>query len=451
MSGLVGHWPLHEWTGRASDLSGQGNHGTVNGATRGVWGVGGLTAYSFDGTDDYVDTNYTWQISTGEVLFLSLWVRTVTTLSDGHEKFFGVFDTGDNSTLQLYFNEANGDLIGAAVDGTNSRNVSYSTSIRDGDWHHVGWLVDHDDDISKLYVDGTQVDSATGSVGTAPTDAFDAYIGAVRHSANDDSRHFDGDVADVRVYNRALSASEIQTLYEWGSGDYTDPSLHDGTDSGAVSRYEFTSGRLTVDSWGSNTLTDNTSAGWTTDAIRGDAKSVDGTDDRMECPDLGLGSGSSFTWSAWTQPGFADADNTGEEVLGRFDGTSDRMGILVGQNNNVAWSVGHNDGNLLQAITADGAVTKGDWYHITSVYDSGGPAVELYLNGILRDRTTGTVDDFATADGPWIGARTDSAAWHNGIIDDVRLYSRALAPEEVAQLYQWGTRGRDMRHRTVMG
>lgn len=55
MTGLIGWWPLHEDSGRASDLSGNGNHGTLSGGvTQGVAGRGGLTAYSFDGVDGEV-------------------------------------------------------------------------------------------------------------------------------------------------------------------------------------------------------------------------------------------------------------------------------------------------------------------------------------------------------------------------------------------------------------
>lgn len=51
---LVGYWPLQEDTGTtAYDFAGT-NNGTVSGATQGATGVLGTSAYSFDGTDDYV-------------------------------------------------------------------------------------------------------------------------------------------------------------------------------------------------------------------------------------------------------------------------------------------------------------------------------------------------------------------------------------------------------------
>jgi hypothetical protein len=56
VTGLIGWWPLHESSGKAKDLSGNGNDGALNnGVRQGVAGKGGLTAYSFDGKDEYVD------------------------------------------------------------------------------------------------------------------------------------------------------------------------------------------------------------------------------------------------------------------------------------------------------------------------------------------------------------------------------------------------------------
>ncbi|MFT4892883.1 MAG: hypothetical protein ACI8Z7_000672 [Candidatus Nanohaloarchaea archaeon] len=70
--GLIGWWPLHENSGRANDLSGNGNHGSLNGSlTQGSAGKGGLVAYKFDGSDDYVSISPTLKDPEFSV---SLWV-----------------------------------------------------------------------------------------------------------------------------------------------------------------------------------------------------------------------------------------------------------------------------------------------------------------------------------------------------------------------------------------
>ena len=69
---LVGYWPFD---GNASDMSGNENHGTVNGATLGAdrFGMVGQ-AYNFDGVDDFIDVNH-MVLNLPSSLSISLWVR----------------------------------------------------------------------------------------------------------------------------------------------------------------------------------------------------------------------------------------------------------------------------------------------------------------------------------------------------------------------------------------
>ena len=71
--GLVGYWPFD---GNASDMSGNENHGTVNGATLGAdrFGMVGQT-YSFDGVDDFIDVGNHIVLNLPSSLSISLWVR----------------------------------------------------------------------------------------------------------------------------------------------------------------------------------------------------------------------------------------------------------------------------------------------------------------------------------------------------------------------------------------
>ena len=72
-NGLVGYWPFN---GNANDESGNGNNGTVNGATLTTDRFGNAnSAYSFDGVDDYIQTNYTG-ISGSNSRSFSLWYFT---------------------------------------------------------------------------------------------------------------------------------------------------------------------------------------------------------------------------------------------------------------------------------------------------------------------------------------------------------------------------------------
>jgi len=88
------------------------------------------------------------------------------------------------------------------------------SSVDDGKWHHIAGTYDNDGGTEEspavqcLYIDGVQEVEQFSSAGLIPTNDLDLFINLVK-----DGRHFDGGCDDLRIYNRALSASEIWDLY----------------------------------------------------------------------------------------------------------------------------------------------------------------------------------------------------------------------------------------------
>lgn len=78
-----------------------------------------------------------------------------------------------------------------------------------------------------------------------------------------------------------------------------------------------------------------------------------------------------------------------------------------------------------------------EWQHICAIYDSTGPNVKVYVNGVLADtETTGTV--LRHSGNTFIGSSGTPDRWLNGFLDDLRLYNVALTPDEVMILYMRG-------------
>jgi len=80
----------------------------------------------------------------------------------------------------------------------------------------------------------------------------------------------------------------------------------------------------------------------------------------------------------------------------------------------------------------------GKWYHITGIYD--GSELRVYVNGkISNKRTVGSFVPYAGENQPLvIGNRfPDMARPFNGMVDDVRVYTRPLSETEVWELYAW--------------
>jgi len=148
--GLVAYYPFN---GNANDESGNGNNGTVDGATLTTDRFGkGNSAYYFDGKSKItVPTSPSLEIL-GHIT-VSAWVRT----SGTNKNSMIVRKVGINnlntgfSTLANYYN--NGKFT-CGIFSSKSTVLHSATSVIDGKWHHL--LFTHDGQYLKVYVDANQ-------------------------------------------------------------------------------------------------------------------------------------------------------------------------------------------------------------------------------------------------------------------------------------------------------
>jgi hypothetical protein len=189
----VSCWPLHEDSGTTTnDLAGS-NNGTNNGATVGQTGILGTTAYDFDGTDDEVD------------------IPDITSLS----KFtltFWIYPRDDSSDQRPFANRANNDFSAQILSSGEMNFRIYNGSFNVGttgdsvvlnDWSFYAMVWDGSS--AELFNNATS--EASGSVSNNPGAGGDVHISRPSFA-------LDGKLADVRLYDCALSQSQIQTLYD---------------------------------------------------------------------------------------------------------------------------------------------------------------------------------------------------------------------------------------------
>ena len=79
------------------------------------------------------------------------------------------------------------------------------------------------------------------------------------------------------------------------------------------------------------------------------------------------------------------------------------------------------------------AITKNEWHHIVGVYD--GSQATLFIDGVNKGSYSELAHNFSTVA---IGARTNGDFPVKGLIDDVRIYNRALSSDEISSLYNDG-------------
>lgn len=199
-TGLVGHWTFDEGSGTtAYDRSGNGNNGTLTNGP--IWTTGQLGgALSFDGVNDFVDM--------GDVLDLSpdytivAWFNSNSLLGAQRIVFKDspyALSLNDGGSGRLrHFNRSQSSII---TDGIPAQ-------IATGVYYHAVASFDSASHIRVLYVNGVVSRQTSGVVGVTANTATPFRIGG-----SGSGYFFNGQIDDVRIYNRALSASEIAELY----------------------------------------------------------------------------------------------------------------------------------------------------------------------------------------------------------------------------------------------
>jgi pimeloyl-ACP methyl ester carboxylesterase len=208
-NGLVAYYPFN---GNANDASGNGNNGVVYDTilTTNRFGTANA-AYDFNGSSSYIDIPQNLALNNLTANFtLSAWIYQRSAQPNGYRIIDKcpaglpdgwTFDTCDNNTGRKVR------IQGAA---NNALNVIGNTEYSLMTWHHVVTTVSGT--IGKVYLDGNL--DGTGNVGNIPANVLDIFIGRAHpNNGSGETEWFNGIIDDVRIYNRALSDSEIQQLY----------------------------------------------------------------------------------------------------------------------------------------------------------------------------------------------------------------------------------------------
>ena len=197
--GLVGAWSFDEASGTtALDSSGAGNAGTLSGPARTTGRYGG--GLSFDGVNDWVtvaDAN-SLDLTTG--MTLEAWVRP--TALGTTWRTVVIKEQPANLAYALYAGTHNASRPSAHVFTTDDRALLGPSALPANAWSHLAMTWDGLN--IRMYVNGSQVSSAA-LAGTARTSTSPLRIGGTVVWPE----WFSGVIDEVRVYNRALSATEI--------------------------------------------------------------------------------------------------------------------------------------------------------------------------------------------------------------------------------------------------
>jgi hypothetical protein len=212
-NGLVAWYPFN---GNANDESGNGNNGTVNGATLTSDRNGQANkAYNFNGSSSYISANLINTLHTSLIngLTLSGWTNSIIYSQSSPQSIIGLFDI-TNSTYAINYGNSNGTngflngFFGQAGVGAQMV-VSQTTPPNPNTWYHVVMTCDFGfgSNISKLYINGIcQTPIVTNPLIASLTNLV---IGKWWNS----SWVQNGKLDDIGIWHRALTQQEITDLY----------------------------------------------------------------------------------------------------------------------------------------------------------------------------------------------------------------------------------------------
>ena len=198
-AGLVAAYGFNAGSGSSvADSSAAGNTGSLSGAT---WSAAGRygSALSFDGVNDWVTTPDASSLDLTTAMTLEAWVRP--SALGGWRTVMAKERTG-GVVYGLYADQAGARPLGQVFIGSE-RNAAGTAALPLNAWTHLA--ATYDGAVLRLYVNGV----LAGSISVSG--AMAASTGVLRIGGNSIwGEWFAGLIDEVRVYNRVLTASEIQ-------------------------------------------------------------------------------------------------------------------------------------------------------------------------------------------------------------------------------------------------
>ncbi|MDR4507113.1 MAG: LamG domain-containing protein [Candidatus Brocadiaceae bacterium] len=436
---IQAHYKFNEGSGlAATDSSGNGNNGTINGAE---WSAGQSGAgLDFDGINDSVD--FTTNLGISGELTVSAWVYpTVAPNGDGRV-IAATYEWSSTETLRrgwsLGIDSGSADRILFRVHDSSGKSVSTDIDNFFADnlnrWTLVTGVF-KPSQYARMYVNGTMVSEETVDVPAAIAYAAGINLRIGMRADTSSLGMWRGGIDEVRIYDRALTNKEVSDLY-------TPP--QQTVNSQAHYKFNEGSGLSARDSSGNGNDGTINGARWSA-GKSGSGLDFDGINDSVDfTTNLGINAG--LTVSAWVYP--TAAPNENGRVIATTYYWDENDALLRG------WTLGTNSGSTdsiyFRLYNSSGtrsttsfsnffAENLNKWTLVTGVFKPS-QYTRLYVNGVMVAEDTSNIFSsigYAAGTNLRIGMRADSSTlgmWQGGI-DEVQIYDHALTDQEVLELF----------------
>ncbi len=167
----------------------------------------GSTAYL--SVADHADVD----IDAGENITITCWIQTTSVVNNGRIIGKRTAPSGSNLGYEFYSNSTGYFATNLRHSGSNVAPNTFSTvKINDNAWHHLAMVVDATGSKTvKNYIDGVLVGTGPNGTNTfAGTETFANAVAFFIGKANDNTLYWPGKIDDVRIWNKAFTAAEVQ-------------------------------------------------------------------------------------------------------------------------------------------------------------------------------------------------------------------------------------------------
>ncbi|MBI2176296.1 phage tail protein [Candidatus Woesearchaeota archaeon] len=408
-------------------------------------------AFGFDGAGDYVSIPYSPTLEPSEIT-VEFWVSGP--IGQPGNTGSGVMLVenspihADHEGWYIFITPSGG--IGTTIgDGTAWNPVISTIGLPYPGW--LGWgrhvAMTYDGTTLKLYIDGVlqgsnQVSNAQLATGR------DINLGASWNSGSFAS-FFTGLIDEVEIYDRALSMSEIQAIYNAGSSGKCKPNICVSPPSDMVSWWTLD------DSAGSPTANDLTGSNdgtvqGVTLGVNGKvdtAGDFDGSNDYIEVPhNADFDVVNELTIDTWVKFDSFPTTNAPHFIV--LKGTSLALGnggyvLFVDQSAKVSFWIRNPAG--ITMITSASSLAQNTWHHVAVTLDLNNHVARLYIDGQLDKSQSVPYNTVLNAVAPLSIGRNPCCGGDNyldGTMDELEIFNRALTSYEIWTVYNAGTAGK---------
>lgn len=411
----------------AMDFSGNGNHGTLMNSVALASGFRNDAngAFEFSGSDEWIDVNSKPVPASGD-FSISGWFYLESDSSRG-----GVFQRKGSSPYNgVGLGKGASNVINFGLFDTSGNLLSAQTSQSLNTWVHYIGVYDVSEKTVNLYENGVLVDSVDNPSFTGNLDISSQLNLRIGRRDNSTTDNWDGRIDEVRIYNRALSASEARGLYQ--SGLVTVGGSRELSEiEGLIHWYTFDGSNVSpttvIDSVGGNDGVIENGPFVALGRVGQGMQFNSGTQQVDLDSSIELGN-TDWTMSTWVKTSSSEMQN----LLSNQSGGPVTNAFRIFSGGNPGYY--HYNGSW-QSKIGGSDIDDGEWHFIAWVNDGDTNTISTYVDGVLD---LDGVDSTVTNNGPVnrIGRYwASSGGGLMGVMDDLRVYNRSLTESEVKRIY----------------